>query len=159
MKPFYSPGKEYRWEPSGSLGVRAQAGRIKMEGAVKEAEAMIDEGAVAARMGVSKRTLQNMRCRREGPPFVKIGALVRYKIEDVERYIEQRRVQTGSRFIGPGHAGLSEYFERYERRTPVEGARTEAAASHEGGSRAESASSQDGAVEARGGNSRGGEPR
>lgn len=91
-----------------------------MDESVKEAEAMIDEDTLAARLKVSKRTLQDMRLRREGVPFVKIGALVRYKVEDVERYIAERRVQTASRFVGPGHAGLTQYFERVERRTPVE---------------------------------------
>jgi len=73
-----------------------------MDGEAKERDAMIDEGSLAAILGVSKRTLQNMRCRCEGPPFVKIGALVRYKLEDVQAYIAERRVQTASRPIGAG---------------------------------------------------------
>jgi excisionase family DNA binding protein len=68
-----------------------------MEVSVKEGEAMIDEECFAARLHVSKRTPPDMRLRREGVPFVKVGRLVRYRVEDVERYLAERRVQTASR--------------------------------------------------------------
>lgn len=52
---------------------------------------MIDERELSARIGVPVGTLQNWRVRRKagediGPPFVKVGASVRYRIADVEAW-------------------------------------------------------------------------
>jgi predicted DNA-binding transcriptional regulator AlpA len=39
---------------------------------------------------VEPRTLSNWRYRRFGPPGVKIGGLVRYRREDVERWLSEQ---------------------------------------------------------------------
>lgn len=41
--------------------------------------------------GVSVRTLQRWRSKRIGIPFIKIGHAVRYKNDDVEKYIAMNR--------------------------------------------------------------------
>ena len=57
-----------------------------------------DESAVARQLACEVKTLQAWRCRGGGPPFVKIGRLVRYRPEDVEQWIESRRAHsTGQR--------------------------------------------------------------
>lgn len=127
----------------------------KMEESVKEAEAMIDEDALAARFGCSKRTLQDQRARREGVPFVKVGSLVRYRLEDVERYIAERRVQTGSRPVGSPSGGLGQQIDRMYRRTPVEGASPPASRNTE----SPSASSHGAAAGSRAGDAGGSESR
>ncbi|WP_319779984.1 helix-turn-helix domain-containing protein [Maridesulfovibrio sp.] len=38
--------------------------------------------------GIPEGTLKNMRCRREGPPFSKIGSKVVYRTKDLEAYLE-----------------------------------------------------------------------
>ena len=44
-------------------------------------------------LGVLPPTLTNWRCTRKYPlPFIKVGRLVRYRIEDVERFLESRTV-------------------------------------------------------------------
>lgn len=48
---------------------------------------------LSRRWGISARTLEQWRWRGEGPPFVKIGCRVRYRIEDVEQY-EQQHILT-----------------------------------------------------------------
>lgn len=47
----------------------------------------------AAILGLAPGTLANMRSRGESPiPYVKIGSAVRYRSEDIARYIENSLV-------------------------------------------------------------------
>ena len=41
---------------------------------------------VARRWNLSERTLERWRWLRQGPPFLKIGGRVIYRIEDIEAY-------------------------------------------------------------------------
>lgn len=41
-------------------------------------------------IGLHKSTLDTWRCRGEGPRFVKLGRAVRYRIKDLDAYIESR---------------------------------------------------------------------
>lgn len=47
------------------------------------AREFIDEPALAARLGVSRSTLQSWRYAGRGPRFIKLGRLVRYRSTDV----------------------------------------------------------------------------
>lgn len=50
---------------------------------------LLDERQLAALLRVSVSTLRNWRVGRRGPPFVKLGLrAVRYRVADVERFIE-----------------------------------------------------------------------
>ncbi|MBF0097144.1 MAG: helix-turn-helix domain-containing protein [Magnetococcales bacterium] len=47
---------------------------------------------LAQRWRITPKTLQNWRCDGKGPPYLKIGGRIVYRLEDVERYeITQRR--------------------------------------------------------------------
>jgi len=46
--------------------------------------------------GCSPRWLHRLRTQQMGPPFVRIGALVRYRTDDVERFLDQHSVATNS---------------------------------------------------------------
>lgn len=48
----------------------------------------IDESALAARLGVSRSTLQSWRYAGRGPRFIKLGRLVRYRSSDVDAYLQ-----------------------------------------------------------------------
>lgn len=55
---------------------------------------LLDDSETAKALSVSRGTLANWRCSKlGGPPFVKIGALVRYRARDVQEYIESRVIQ------------------------------------------------------------------
>jgi DNA-binding transcriptional MerR regulator len=41
---------------------------------------------VAVQLGLSPRTLEGWRRRGEGPPYIKVGRLVKYRPEDIEAY-------------------------------------------------------------------------
>jgi hypothetical protein len=57
----------------------------------------LNQGEVAKRWGFSPRTLENWRCRGEGPRFLKIGGKVVYRLEDVEVFEQnQLRAKTAS---------------------------------------------------------------
>ena len=57
---------------------------------------LLDETETSAMLGNSVGTLRNWRCSGlDGPDFVKIGRLVRYRLSDIERYIESKTVRVG----------------------------------------------------------------
>jgi predicted DNA-binding transcriptional regulator AlpA len=53
--------------------------------------AWLDEEAVAERLCISRATLQSWRYSAKGPPFTKIGRLVRYRLTDVEAWLAKQR--------------------------------------------------------------------
>lgn len=55
---------------------------------------LMDEAALADFVGVTLKTLQKWRWQRTGPTFVKMGRLIRYRREDVERWLESQLVTT-----------------------------------------------------------------
>lgn len=46
-------------------------------------EQFLSEVELAARWGMSSKTLTRWRCDRRGPPYVKLGKTVRYAMSDV----------------------------------------------------------------------------
>lgn len=51
---------------------------------------LLPQREIARRFNVSERTLEGMRLRREGPPFVRIGArVVRYDPAAVEAWLRE----------------------------------------------------------------------
>jgi len=46
--------------------------------------------------GISARTLANWRSEMRGPKYHKVGGAVRYKVEDMENYMESKKI----RFMG-----------------------------------------------------------
>ena len=55
-----------------------------------------DEIFVAKKLHCQPKTLQSWRVRGAGPPFCKIGRLVRYRDEDVMTWLESRRANSTS---------------------------------------------------------------
>lgn len=57
--------------------------------------ALLDVRQAAARLGLSKSTLDKMRCRGVGPKFVKsTDRAVRYDPRDLDAWVEKRRRQS-----------------------------------------------------------------
>ena len=57
---------------------------------------LLNEATVAKRLGVETKTLQAWRCRGNGPPFVRVGRLVRYEPDSLQQWIEARRRRSTS---------------------------------------------------------------
>jgi predicted DNA-binding transcriptional regulator AlpA len=51
---------------------------------------LITEKSVATMLAISVATVRRWRLLGSGPTFVKIGAAVRYRPEDVQRWLESR---------------------------------------------------------------------
>lgn len=61
-----------------------------------------DEKQLAEKLSVAPQTPRVWRLRGGGPPFVKIGRRVRYRPEDVEKFIADRpRYQSTSEYPKP----------------------------------------------------------
>ena len=46
----------------------------------------LNQRELAERLNISPRTLERWRWLGEGPPFLKIGGRVVYRLQDIERY-------------------------------------------------------------------------
>ena len=62
-----------------------------------EGSDLLDETRLAARLDVSRSTLQSWRYAGKGPRFIKLGRLIRYRNADVDAYL---RAQTRGHAIG-----------------------------------------------------------
>ena len=56
--------------------------------------AYLTPAEVSRLTGLGLKTLEGMRAKRRGPPFYKIGRLVRYQLNDVYVWIEREHVST-----------------------------------------------------------------
>ena len=51
---------------------------------------MIRTEQAAKILDVKKSTMEAWRCRGGGPPFVRYGRAIRYREEDIDRFIESK---------------------------------------------------------------------
>ena len=73
----------------------ANAMKPTMRAAPSRPEDLIDVRAAAARLGLSKSTLDKMRCYGVGPPFIRsTERAVRYDPADLDAYKNARRSQS-----------------------------------------------------------------
>lgn len=53
---------------------------------------LIDEKQLCAELGISSVTVTKWRAKAAGPPFIKVGRLVRYRRADVEAWLVSRTI-------------------------------------------------------------------
>jgi len=51
---------------------------------------LLDQDQAAEVLSVRPRTMESWRCRGGGPPFVRIGRHVRYRLSDLHAWIDER---------------------------------------------------------------------
>lgn len=61
------------------------------------AKNILDEHEVAELLSVKPQTLATWRMKGIGPRYAKVGRLVRYRLADLERWMEENTVATGSK--------------------------------------------------------------
>ncbi len=49
---------------------------------------LVDEPSLAKRLNVSRSTLQSWRYTGRGPRWIKLGRLIRYRVRDIDDYLE-----------------------------------------------------------------------
>jgi predicted DNA-binding transcriptional regulator AlpA len=64
--------------------------RIEMATANNSIENLLNEHDVARITGLSVASVRRWRLLRQGPKYLKIGAAVRYKPEDISAWLESR---------------------------------------------------------------------
>lgn len=52
----------------------------------------LDERQLCAELGISQVTTTKWRARAEGPPFIKVGRLVRYRRDEVDAWLASRTI-------------------------------------------------------------------
>ena len=57
---------------------------------------IVREEPAAEIVDLSVSTLQKMRVRGDGPPFLKIGRSVRYRVSDLQAWAASKRVRSTS---------------------------------------------------------------
>jgi hypothetical protein len=63
---------------------------------------LIDEREVSKLLSLPVARLRIDRCRKRGLPFVRIGASIRYKVEDIEKFIAAHTVDFTAPADGDG---------------------------------------------------------
>ena len=53
-------------------------------------QTFLDSNQAAEYLGLKRTTLEAWRCRGDGPRFVKMGRLVKYRAADLEAFVESR---------------------------------------------------------------------
>lgn len=61
-----------------------------METISKVAIQLLNEHQVAETLGVSVATVRRWRLLKQGPRYLKLGALCKYRIEDIQVWLESR---------------------------------------------------------------------
>ncbi|WP_394700156.1 helix-turn-helix domain-containing protein [uncultured Desulfosarcina sp.] len=57
----------------------------------------MDEKQASKILGVSVQTLRNWRHLRKGPSYMKMGRAVRYNLDDLQDYMEKKRIDPEKR--------------------------------------------------------------
>ena len=70
---------------------KADDARVRPPNAAHDSP-FIDEKRLCADLGISSVTATKWRAKAEGPPFIKVGRLVRYRRADVEAWLASRTV-------------------------------------------------------------------
>lgn len=58
---------------------------------------LLTEQQAAKVFGLAVQTLRNHRMQRKGCPYIKMGKFVRYRQEDIEKYVEKNRIDPEGR--------------------------------------------------------------
>jgi predicted DNA-binding transcriptional regulator AlpA len=63
---------------------------------------LLRQAEVAKMIGMSEAWLEQSRFHGTGIPYIKIGRSVRYRSQDVQRWLQERYVTCGQKVVGYG---------------------------------------------------------
>jgi len=58
----------------------------------KKMEETLTDKIAAKKIGVAVQTLRNWRHQRRGPAYLKLGRSVRYRLDDLNKFMENNRI-------------------------------------------------------------------
>ena len=64
----------------------------------------LNQAELAGRWNISPRTLERWRWVGEGPPYLKVGKRIAYRLADIERYEDECRRDSTTHQIGQAAA-------------------------------------------------------
>ena len=53
-------------------------------------ESLLDDRELSRRLNIARQTIQGWRHRKVGPPFVRVGRRIRYRLDDVNNWLNAR---------------------------------------------------------------------
>ena len=59
---------------------------------------LLDDVQAADVLGLAPATLRKWRCQGGGPAFFRLGRLIRYRRDEIEAWLESRRVENTSQY-------------------------------------------------------------
>jgi hypothetical protein len=68
----------------------ARAGELSVGSHRVKALAHLNQKELATRWSMSCRTLEAWRTRRKGPPYLKLGGRIAYRLVDIEQFEQER---------------------------------------------------------------------
>jgi predicted DNA-binding transcriptional regulator AlpA len=70
----------------------------------RDTEALLVEVHAADLLGLSSRTLQSWRSKREGPPFIRVGRAIRYRRQALLEWAMANTVHSKNSIVPEGRA-------------------------------------------------------
>jgi DNA-binding transcriptional MerR regulator len=58
-------------------------------------DSLLSTADLARRFNLPERTITHWRETRTGPPFIRLGSRVRYRAQDVEKWLDQQAKASG----------------------------------------------------------------
>jgi hypothetical protein len=55
---------------------------------------LLNQRQAAEVLAVNPRTMEGWRCRGDGPPFIRLGRVIRYRLQDLHTWLEDRTFQS-----------------------------------------------------------------
>jgi excisionase family DNA binding protein len=86
-------GRERVAAPLGGPSMATTNKNVTQHLATSDTVRLMRPDEVAAFLGIPLRTIYRWRSRREGPASYRVGRHIRYRLDDVERWLEDRRVE------------------------------------------------------------------
>ena len=77
------------------VGVKEIAQKRTIMNAINTLENLLNEHQVASIIGLSVASVRRRRLLRQGPAYIKIGAAVRYRPEDLSAWLDSRPAYGG----------------------------------------------------------------
>lgn len=83
--------QQQRKHPGTAAGYAQRVPPERTDAAVQQARDFLSPAQLADLLGVSAATIYRLRYARRGPPAYRIGGQVRFRREDVEAWLAERR--------------------------------------------------------------------